>query len=123
MKNLILRIDKKTGKLSKTIFSPLGKVVLGFLCAGLVFLFTVPSPAYSAVPTVSLHMSGTASTAMNITEIKPGDNGLESVTIHNSGSSPGKVTVWLSNVSMSKSAAVAPRFGTTPQIDQYLKLS
>jgi hypothetical protein len=68
-------------------------------------------------------MSGTASTAMNITEIKPGDNGLESVTIHNSGSSPGKVTVWLSNVSMSKSAAVAPRFGTTPQIDQYLKLS
>jgi hypothetical protein len=123
MENLILRIDKNTSKLSKTIFSPLGKVVLGFLCAGLVFLFAVPKSTYSMVQTVNLDMSGTGSTAWNITNIKPGDSGLESVTINNSGSQPGKVTIWVSNVSLSKSATVDPKFGTSPQIDQYLKLA
>jgi hypothetical protein len=123
MKNLILKIDKNTGKLSKTIFSPLGKVVLGFLCAGLMFLFVAPSSTYSATPTVNLDMSGTGSTPWSVANIKPGDTGVQSVTIHNTGSSPGKVTIWLSNVSLSKSAAVDPKFGTTPQINQYLKLS
>lgn len=123
MKNLILRIDKASHNLSKTIFSPLGKVVLGFLSAGLVLLSAAPAGTYSAVQTVDIDMSGPGTISWNINNIVPGSGGVKSVTLRNDGSGAGTVTIWLSNISLTKSAAVATEFGTTPQLDKYLELS
>lgn len=125
MKSLILKLDNMSNTLSKTIFSSLGKVVLGFLSVGMIFLFAAPSGTYSAVQTVNLNLDGTGASSWNITNLAPGNEGFKSVTVHNTGPEAGQVTIWLSNIINGEGENPASETGniTEPgELDKYLRL-
>ncbi len=70
--------------------------VLG-LTLGLAFLGFLPGTAQAANP-VDLVLGGEGASSWSITNIKPGDNGLKTVTLHNAGYQRGLVTIWVSNI-------------------------
>jgi hypothetical protein len=82
-------------------------VALGF--------FTVPRPAQGAV--IDLVLGGSGATSWNVTGIKPGDNGVKTVTLHNAGSNPGRVTVWVTDIAETDYA------GDGATLDDFLKLN
>lgn len=105
-----------------TIFSPWGKVVMASFMAAISLFMYLPQGTVSAVPTVQLNVLGFGSSSWNIGNIKPGDSGTRAVILHNAGSTPGKVTIWVSNVSTSKSASVDPKFRGAPRLDKNLTI-
>ena len=58
----------------------------------------------NAQDALDLELGGTGSTAWHIGNIKPGDSGSETVTLHNVGSQEGSVTIWFSDMENHDSA-------------------
>jgi hypothetical protein len=72
------------------------RLALG-LILGLALIVSLPTPAQAQGP-VDLELGGEGATSWDIGNIKPGDSGTETVELHNAGSSPGSVTIWISDI-------------------------
>ena len=55
-------------------------------------------PVAAAAPPVKLALGGSGTTGWNIGGIKPGDHGTQLITVMNSGTETGDLTVWVSNI-------------------------
>lgn len=58
----------------------------------------LPSPAQAQDGTIDLVLGGEGATSWNISNIKPGDSGTKTVTLHNAGYRNGFVTIWISDI-------------------------
>ena len=67
------------------------------LILGLALIGSLPMPA-QAQATVDLELGGEGATSWNIGSIQPGDSGTKTVELHNAGSGPGSVTIWISDI-------------------------
>jgi len=59
---------------------------------------SLSTPALAQEPTIDLELDVEGATSWDITGIKPGDTGTETVTLHNAGDVDGFVTIWVSDV-------------------------
>ncbi len=88
------------------------KLALTILLITGIFTLTLPSrPAAAARGTVDLVMGGEGATPWNIVDIKPGDIGLKTVTLQNTGTADGTVTIWLSDVLNAEGVSPEPETG------------
>jgi len=71
-----------------------GALILAVLLA----LTAVPLTAKAAAPTVDLVIGGAGASAWNIDSLTPGATGSKAITISNSGSRSGDLTIWVSNI-------------------------
>ncbi len=67
------------------------------LIIGLALIGSWPMPAQAQTP-VDLELGGEGATSWDISNIKPGDSGTKTVELHNAGSEPGAVTIWISDI-------------------------
>ena len=56
------------------------------------------TPTLAADNPIDLELGGEGATSWNITDIKPGDSGTKTVSLHHAGSRTGVVTIWISDV-------------------------
>ncbi len=73
------------------------------LIIGLALVSSLPVAAQAQDP-VDLELGGEGATSWNISNIKPGDSGTKTVTLHNAGYKNGFVTVWVSDIVNSEGA-------------------
>jgi hypothetical protein len=59
----------------------------------------IPSAVYAQNP-VDLDLGGTGATPWNISNIKPGDSGTQAIQLHNAGDRAGRVTIWISDITV-----------------------
>jgi len=64
---------------------------------------------------VDLELGGEGATPWSISDIKPGDNGTQLVELHNVGSRPGYVTIWISEVISSEGLNPESETGNTAE--------
>ena len=69
-------------------------------------------PVAAAAPTVKLALGGSGATGWNIGGIKPGDHGTQLITVMNSGTETGDLTVWVSNIVNTE--GTNPKFEPSP---------
>ncbi|MFC1987564.1 hypothetical protein ACFLVH_03355 [Chloroflexota bacterium] len=92
---------------------------------GLALVSSLPIPAYAADP-VDLQLGGEGATSWSIGNIKPGDSGTKTVTLHNAGSKSGSVTIWIGDIVNSEGANPASETGNTSEpgeLGNYLVLN
>lgn len=82
--------------LSNTVVKNAGKLAL-LLIIGLALLISLPAAVQAQDP-VDLQLGGDGATSWNIGNIKPGDSGTKTVTLHNAGYEDGLVTIWISDI-------------------------
>ncbi len=64
---------------------------------------------------VDLELGGEGATSWNIGNIKPGDNGTKVVELHNAGTKPGFVTLWVSDIISSEGLNPESETGNTAE--------
>jgi HD domain len=69
-------------------------------------------PVAAATPPVKLALGGSGATGWNIGGIKPGDHGTQLITVMNSGTETGDLTVWVSNIVNTE--GTNPKFEPSP---------
>ena len=69
-------------------------------------------PVAAAAPTVKLALGGSGATGWNIGGIKPGDHGTQLITVMNSGTETGDLTIWVSNIVNTE--GTNPKFEPSP---------
>lgn len=75
---------------------------------------------------VDLELGGEGATSWSIADIKPGDSGTKTVTVHNAGSRNGLVTIWLSDIISSEGTNPESETGDTAEpgeLGDYLLLN
>ena len=79
------------------------------------------SPVAAADP-VQITMGGTGTTPWSIGNIKPGDSGTQSLTIQNTGTDSGNLTIWVSNIVETEGTPIdfEPVPGTIGELGNYL---
>lgn len=84
--------------------------------ACIVLLVSLPAGILAdETPTVNLELSGSGATPWNIGNIRPGEGGVKTVTLHNSGSSDGRVSIWISDILDKEGANPEPETGNTAE--------
>jgi len=68
------------------------------LIVGLVPVGFMPISALAQGSVIDLELGGEGAVSWNISNIKPGDTGVKTVTLHNAGSADGFVTIWISDI-------------------------
>lgn len=68
------------------------------LIVGLALVSLAPVPAQAEDPVIDLVLGGEGATSWNIINIKPGDSGTKTVTLHNAGYRDGSITIWVSDI-------------------------
>ena len=98
-------------------------LVTGFLAA--VLLLTLSASTVLATNPVQLVIGGSGATPWAISNIKPGDSGSEPITIMNSGSSAGTLTIWVSGIINTEGtpAEFEPNPGTIGELGNYITFS
>lgn len=89
-------------------------------------LVAAPIPVTSAGGVVDLQLGGEGATPWNIINIKPGDIGLKTVILQNTGDLDGTVRIWLSDVINAEGVNPEPEIGDTAvpgELGQYLLLN
>ena len=87
---------------------------------------SLSTPALAADNPIDLELGGEGATSWDITGIKPGDSGTETVTLRNAGSVNGFVTIWVSDVVSSEGDNPESETGDTAEpgeLDNYLLFS
>jgi hypothetical protein len=79
---------------------------------GLALLSSFSVPVAAAAPTVKLVVGGSGATGWNIGAINPGASGTQPITVMNSGTEPGDLTIWVSNIVNTE--GTNPKFETSP---------
>jgi len=79
---------------------------------GLALLSSFSVPVAAATPTVKLVLGGSGATGWNIGGVKPGASGTQSITVMNSGTETGDLTIWVSNVVNTE--GTNPKFESSP---------
>ena len=79
---------------------------------GLALFSSLSVPVAAATPTVKLVLGGSGVTGWNIGGIKPGDRGTQLITVMNSGTETGDLTVWVSNIVNTE--GTNPKFEPSP---------
>ena len=79
---------------------------------GLALLSSFSVPVAAATPTVKLVLGGSGATSWNIGAINPGDSGTQLITIMNSGTNAGNLTIWVSSVANTE--GTNPKFEPLP---------
>jgi len=85
------------------------------LIVGLVLVGFMPIPALAQGSVIDLELGGEGAVSWNISNIKPGDTGVKTVTLHNAGSADGFVTIWISDVVSSEGANPDSEAGDTAE--------
>ena len=100
------------------------KVVIS-LIAGIGLVLTSYLPVQAAPPPpVDLILGGEGATPWSFTNIKPGDSGTKTVTLHNAGTSDGLITIWISNLVNIRISGVDPKYAGLPgELADYLRLN
>ena len=91
---------------------------------GLALLYSFSVPVAAATPTVKLVVGGSGATGWNIGSIKPGDSGTQPITIMNSGTGTGDLTIWVSDIINTE--GTNPKFESGPgsgDLGSYLTFS
>jgi len=83
--------------LLSTVVKNAGKLALS-LVMGLALVGLLPIPAQAQDPAIDLELSGEGVTSWSIANIKPGDSGTRTVTLHNAGYRDGLVSIWISDI-------------------------
>ena len=73
------------------------KTILIF-CAVFSAFIILPAPVHGAPVPVDLELGGAGADAWNITNIKPGDSGVEMLTVRNAGYANGVLVIWVTDV-------------------------
>ncbi|GEM_PF-6343318 len=99
------------------------KLATGLLAFGAA-LALLPLPIAAANP-VALVIGGSGATPWIITNIIPGNSGTQPITISNSGSGPGTLTIWISNIVNTEGtpAEFEPNPGATGELGGYLNFA
>jgi len=100
--------------LSGTVVKNAGKLALS-LIMGLALLSSFPATAQAYGDPVDLELDGEGATSWDIGNIKPGDSGTKTVTLHNAGYKDGVVTIWISDVVNTEGANPEPETGNTTE--------
>jgi len=79
---------------------------------GLALLSSFSVPVAAAAPTVKLVVGGSGATGWNISGIKPGASGTQPITVMNSGTETGDLTIWVSNIVNTE--GTNPKFESSP---------
>ena len=82
---------------------------------GLALFSSLTVPVAAADPTIKLVLGGTGATPWAIGNIAPGNNGTITVTLSNTGSQDGAVTIWLSDIVNSEGANPESETGNTAE--------
>ena len=99
--------------------------VIVILCMAMVQIGLFPAVIRAADPPVNLVLGGTGATAWN-EYVKPGSSGTKTVTLQNTGTESGSVTIWLSNIISGEGLNPQSETGNTAdpgELDLYLLLS
>ncbi len=95
-----------------------------FIPAIVICVLIAPSaPVRAAPPPVDLQLCAIGSTPWNITNIKPGDCGVQMLSMCNAGNRSGALTIWISDICDCEGANPEPETGNTGQpgeLSQYL---
>ncbi|MFC1897778.1 hypothetical protein ACFLX8_04370 [Chloroflexota bacterium] len=83
----------RVGKVSENITRLLLAAIIGLVLAG-----SFSTPVKAEGNPVDLVLGGEGATSWSIVNIKPGDSGIKTVELHNTGSKDGFVTIWVSDV-------------------------
>ncbi len=95
------------------------------LITGIVALVTASMPVTAAGGIVKLQLGGEGATPWNIINIRPGDLGLKTVILQNTGTIDGTVRIWLTDVINAEGVNPEPETGDTAipgELGQYLLL-
>ena len=68
------------------------------LVTGLTLVSFMPISVQADEPPVDLVLGGEGATSWQIENIKPGDVGTKTVTLHNAGYKDGEVTIWITDI-------------------------
>jgi len=112
---------KKTGKLTYAL-----RCMSMLLLLALVLGNLSATRAQAAGNPVDLELSGEGASSWNISNIKPGDSGTKSVTLKNTGTNAGKVTIWVSDIVSTEGANPESETSDTAEpgeLDAYLALN
>ncbi|MDO8716314.1 MAG: hypothetical protein Q7J73_05855 [Dehalococcoidales bacterium] len=103
----------------------ISRIVMPLISAIMVLVLVGPLPVQAAPPPpIDLILGGTGATTLNFTNIKPGDNGNMTITLHNAGTLDGQVTVWVSNLVNIRGPVPDPKFASLPgELADYLLLN
>jgi len=85
-----------------------------------------PVPVQAATNPVDLELGGEGATPWVISHIKPGDSGIKTVALRNTGSKDGFVTIWVSDIVSSEGLNPESETGDTTEpgeADDYLQLN
>ena len=74
------------------------RAALALLILAAILAGPLTLPAYGQTPTVNLVVGGEGATPWSIVNIKPGDSGTKTVTLHNDSSWDGIVKIWVSDI-------------------------
>ena len=81
---------------------------MGIMTLG-VMLYLPAGEAHADTKPLQLVLGGEGSTAWSITNIKPGDSGIKTVTLQNAGTVDGMVTIWISDLVSVNGSAPDPK--------------
>jgi len=88
------------------------------LIIGLATVGSLPAPAQAQSPVVNLELGGEGATSWDIGNIKPGDSGTKTVTLHNAGHDNGFVTIWISDIVSSDGTNPESETGDTTELGE-----
>lgn len=88
---------KILGELHKT-----GRLFLASLLIAASVIGAFPAPVKAASPPLDLNFFDTVNTSLSATNIRPGQSGTKVITLRNSGTQNGIVTIWASNITSSE---------------------
>lgn len=96
------------------------------LITGLALLGLWPGTARAADPVMDLEIGGAGAISWNISNIKPGDSGTKTVTLHNAGDTPGYLAIWIDAIIDSEGDNPESETGDTAEpgeLSQFLTLN
>lgn len=83
---------------------------------GIALVTFLVTPEQAQSPAIDLELGGEGATSWDIDNIKPGDSGAKTVSLHNAGNRDGFVTIWISDIVSSEGSNQESETGETTEL-------